>query len=105
MRLGVPFIAPRDLGVIRASFGRPWLPFVHGCTGVSGAHRIVNSAMATNHAIGCFPVLGWHRTVQWGAPDYLVLLLIIGPQLTWQLAIGCWHTGLSGATHGWSNEL
>jgi hypothetical protein len=42
MRLGVPFIAPRDLGAIGAPFGRLWLPFVCGCTGLSGAQRIVN---------------------------------------------------------------
>jgi hypothetical protein len=44
MRLGVPFIAPRDLEVVRALFGRLWLPSVRGCTGLSGAHQIVNSA-------------------------------------------------------------
>jgi hypothetical protein len=38
MRLGVPFIAPRDLGVVGAPFGRLWLPFVSGFTGLSGAH-------------------------------------------------------------------
>jgi hypothetical protein len=46
MRLGVPFIAPRDLGVVGAPFGRLWLPSVHGCTGLSGAHRTVNSVRA-----------------------------------------------------------
>jgi hypothetical protein len=28
----VPFIAQRDLGVVGAPFGRPWLPSVRGCT-------------------------------------------------------------------------
>jgi hypothetical protein len=46
MRIGVPFIAPRDLGAVGSPFGRPWLPSVRGCTGLSGAHRIVNSARA-----------------------------------------------------------
>jgi hypothetical protein len=43
MRLGVPFIAPRQLGVVGASFGRQFLPSVRRCTGLSGAHRTVNS--------------------------------------------------------------
>jgi hypothetical protein len=46
MRLGVPFIAPRELGAVGAPFGRPWLPSVRGCTGLSGAHWIVNSTYA-----------------------------------------------------------
>jgi hypothetical protein len=36
MRIGVPFIALRDLGVVGAPFRRPWLPFVRGCTRLSG---------------------------------------------------------------------
>jgi hypothetical protein len=41
MRLGVLFIALRDLGVVGAPFGRPWLPSVCGCIGLSDAHRTV----------------------------------------------------------------
>jgi hypothetical protein len=37
MRLGVPFIAPRQLGVVGAQQGRPSLPSVGGRTGQSGA--------------------------------------------------------------------
>jgi hypothetical protein len=37
MRLGVPFIAPRQLGVIGAPFGRQYLPSIRGLTGQSGA--------------------------------------------------------------------
>jgi hypothetical protein len=37
MLLGVPFIAPRQLGAIWTLFGRLWLPSVHGRTGQSGA--------------------------------------------------------------------
>jgi hypothetical protein len=64
MRLGSPFIAPRDLGAIGAPFGRPWLPSVRRCTGLSGAHWTLHSATVTNILIGWFPVLG--------APDRLV---------------------------------
>jgi hypothetical protein len=58
MRLGVPFIAPRDLGAVRAPFGRLWLPSVRGCTGLSGAHQTLNSARTESHMVGRFPVLG-----------------------------------------------
>jgi hypothetical protein len=37
MRLGVPFIAPRQLGVIECIPGRQFLPFVAWRTGQSGA--------------------------------------------------------------------
>jgi hypothetical protein len=37
MRLGVPFIAPRQLGAIGVQLGRPFLPSVAGGTGQSGA--------------------------------------------------------------------
>jgi hypothetical protein len=58
MCLGVPFIALRDLGAVGAPFGRIWLPSVHGCTGLSGAHWTVNNAPTENRVIGWFPVLG-----------------------------------------------
>jgi hypothetical protein len=31
----VPFIALRDLGAVGGPFGRPWLPSVRECTGLS----------------------------------------------------------------------
>jgi hypothetical protein len=37
MRLGVPFIAPRQLGAVGGQLGRPILPSVGWCTGQSGA--------------------------------------------------------------------
>jgi hypothetical protein len=37
MRLGVPFIAPRQLGAVGGQQGRPKLPYVGWCTGQSGA--------------------------------------------------------------------
>jgi hypothetical protein len=37
MRLGVPFIAPRQLGVVGGILGRQYLPSVGWCTGQSGA--------------------------------------------------------------------
>jgi hypothetical protein len=37
MRLGVPFIAPRQLGAVEDNLGRLILPYVVWCTGQSGA--------------------------------------------------------------------
>jgi hypothetical protein len=37
MRLGVPFIAPRQLGAVGGIPGRQFLPSVGWCTGQSGA--------------------------------------------------------------------
>jgi hypothetical protein len=37
IRLGVPFIAPRQLGAVEYQHGRPNLPSVGWCTGQSGA--------------------------------------------------------------------
>jgi hypothetical protein len=37
MRLGVPFIAPRQLGSVGGQLGRPYLPSIGWCTGQSGA--------------------------------------------------------------------
>jgi hypothetical protein len=37
MRLGVPFIAPRQLGAVGRQLGRPNLPSVGWCTGQSGS--------------------------------------------------------------------
>jgi hypothetical protein len=37
MRLGVPFIAPRQLGAVESNPGRQFMPSVDWCTGQSGA--------------------------------------------------------------------
>jgi hypothetical protein len=44
MRLGVPFIAPRQLGAVESNSGRLILPSVIGRTGQSGAHRTLSGA-------------------------------------------------------------
>ena len=44
MRLGVPFIAPRQLGAIESILGRQILPSVAWRTGQSGAHRTLSGA-------------------------------------------------------------
>jgi hypothetical protein len=44
IRLGVPFIAPRQLGAVGSPFGRQFLPSVGWRTGQSGAPPDMNSA-------------------------------------------------------------
>jgi hypothetical protein len=44
MRLGVHFIAPRQLGAVESKSGRLILPSVDWCTGQSGAHRTLSGA-------------------------------------------------------------
>ena len=44
MRLGVPFIAPRQLGAVEHKSGKSFLPSVVGGTGQSGAHRTLSGA-------------------------------------------------------------
>ena len=44
MRLGVLFIAPRQLGAVESKFRRPSLPSVVWRTGQSGAHRTLSGA-------------------------------------------------------------
>jgi hypothetical protein len=81
MCLGVPYIAPRQLGAVGAPFGRPLLPSVRGCAGLSGAHRTVNSTRPGHDRESCdwlASVSGGHRTVQCRAPDCPVRLSTIG---------------------------
>jgi hypothetical protein len=44
MRLGVPFIAPRQLGAVESKSRRLIFPSVVGRTGQSGAHRTLSGA-------------------------------------------------------------
>jgi hypothetical protein len=44
MRLGVPFIAPRQLGAVGDPIGRQFLPSVRWCTGQSGAPLDMNNS-------------------------------------------------------------
>jgi hypothetical protein len=71
MRLGVPFIAPRQLGAVENKSGRPSLPSVVGRTGQSGAHRTLSGArfISINSSVDrCRPLEIWepmaHRTVR-----------------------------------------
>jgi hypothetical protein len=73
MRLGVPFIAPRQLEVIGGQQGRPKLPFVGWCTGQSGAPP--------------------DSQCRWSGADLLPILVQTTVAHSWQLV----HRTLSGA--------
>jgi hypothetical protein len=62
MRLGVPFIAPRQLGAVESKLGRQILPSVDWRTGQSGAHRTLSGARfpSKNGAVDrCLPESRW----------------------------------------------
>jgi hypothetical protein len=65
MRLGVPFISPRQLGAVESNPGRQFLPSVDWCTGQSGAPP--DTIRCT---IGHYPV--HHRTLS-GADFFPIL--------------------------------
>jgi hypothetical protein len=54
MRLGVPFIAPRQLGVVESNSGRQFLPSVGWCTGQSGVPPDMHCSLS---GADCFPNL------------------------------------------------
>jgi hypothetical protein len=107
MRLGVPFIAPRQLGAVENKSGRPSLPSVVGRTGQSGAHRTLSGARflsLTGAADRCRPLQIW-RTGQSGAHRTVRCLLPTVGQTTCRAQISRptvgsadrWLTGQSGA--------
>jgi hypothetical protein len=73
MRLGVPFIAPRQLGAVGGNLGRLILPSVGWCTGQSGAPP-------DSHC-------------RWSGADLFPFLAQMTVAAPWQLA----HRTLSGA--------
>jgi hypothetical protein len=54
MRLGVPFIAPRQLGAVGGQLGRPNLPSVGWCIGQSGARYPSISGVSDRWSLGSF---------------------------------------------------
>jgi hypothetical protein len=63
MRLGVPFIAPRQLGAVESNLGRQSLPSVAWRTGQSGARFLSLTGVVDRWQ----PESRW-RTGQSGAP-------------------------------------
>jgi hypothetical protein len=72
MRLGVPFIAPRQLGAVESIPGRQILPSVAWRTGQSGAHRTLSGAdffpSEAQSTVGAWEPLA-HRTLFGAPPD------------------------------------
>jgi hypothetical protein len=64
MRLGVPFIAPRQLGAVGNQLGRQFLPSVEWCTGQSGAPP---DSYCSSTVRDFFPFLA-HLTVEPAVP-------------------------------------
>ena len=75
MRLGVPFIAPRQLGAVESNLGRLILPSVDWCTGQSGARfPSINGAVDRWQ-----PESRWRTGHVRCTPDSPVPLLAVGP--------------------------
>jgi hypothetical protein len=102
MRLGVPFIAPRQLGAVESIPGRQFLPSVAWRTGQSGAPPDTvrcGSLSLFGEADRCrFRAVGAPDTVRC-TPDRPVPLLTVGSchASRADYAADCWLTGQSGA--------
>jgi hypothetical protein len=106
MRLGVPFIAPRQLGAVGGQLGRLNLPSIGWCTGQSGAppddhcscpvrDRLPNQAHLTVGPRGRLAhrtQSGAHRTVRCAQPT-----VAAGHASPTDCAADRWLTGQSGA--------
>jgi hypothetical protein len=78
MRLGVPFIALRQLGAVGSNLGRQFLPSVGWRTGQSGAPPDIHCSLSS---ADCFPKLAqptiedleplahWRLDTVWCTPD------------------------------------
>jgi hypothetical protein len=112
MRLGVPFIAPRQLGAVGGNFGRQLLPSVRWRTGQSGAPPdspcscpvrdllpfLAHPTIADLRQLAHRTLFGAHRTVRCplptvGAPTRCAR--IARPTVG---AVNRWLTGRSGAS-------
>jgi hypothetical protein len=95
MRLGVPFIAPRQLGAVGDQQGRPRLPSVGWRTGQSGADLLpilAQSTVADSWQLAHRTLSGAHRTVR--CPLSTVGAGHASPA---DCAVDRWLTGQSGA--------
>src|SRR6187455_3324921 len=100
MRLGVAFIAPRQLGAVESIPGRQFLPSVAWRTGQSGADFfpiLAKPTVGDSEPLAHRTLSGAHRTV-W-CPLLTVGFATRRARIT-RPTIGpadCWLTGLSGA--------
>jgi hypothetical protein len=111
MRLGVSFIAPRQLGAVGDQLGRQFLPSVEWCTGQSGAPPDIHCSCPVRYLLPyrVHPTVaprGWlaHcscpvHTGQSGVPNRPLLRATRRPRIA-QPTVGrerLWLTGQSGA--------
>jgi hypothetical protein len=111
MRLGVPFIAPRQVGAIGGQQGRPKLPSVGWCTGQSGAPPdshfrrsgadllpiLAQTTVADSWQLAHRTLSGAHRTVRCPLPTVGVGHASLADCAADRCAGGRWLTGQSGA--------
>jgi hypothetical protein len=111
MRLGIPFIAPRQLGAVGGQLGKPNLPSVGWCTGQSGAppdchcscpmrDRLPNQAHPTVGPRGRLAhrtLSGAQRTVRCAQPIVAAGHTSPADCTVDRCAGDCWLTGQSGA--------
>jgi hypothetical protein len=95
MRLGVPFIAPRQLGAAKCIPGRQFLPSVAWRTGQSGADLLpylAKPTVGTLEPLAHRTLSGAHRTVRCPPSDRW-----LGHVSRVDRAADRWLTGQSGA--------
>jgi hypothetical protein len=111
MRLGVPFIAPRQLGAVGGQQGRPKLPSVGWCTGQSGAPPdshyscpvrdllpiLAQMTVADSWQLAHRTQSGAHRTVQCPLPTVGAGHASLADCVADHCAGGRWLTGQSVA--------
>jgi hypothetical protein len=111
MRLGVPFIAPRQLEVVGGILGRPKLPSVGWRTGQSGAPpdshcscpvrdlllNLVEPTVAASGPLAHRTLSGAHRTVRCPLPTVGAGHASAADLAVDRCASGRWLTGKSGA--------
>jgi hypothetical protein len=119
MRLGVPFIAPRQLGAVGSNPGRQFLPSVGWRTGQSGAPPDIHSSLS---GADCFPKLaqptvedleplahrtlsGEHQTVRCPHPTVGSATRHVRIARPTVGSVDRWLTGLSGSPVNFSRTL
>jgi hypothetical protein len=107
MRLGVPFIAPTQLGAVGGILGRPKLPYVGRRTGQSGAPpdshcscpmhdllpNLAHPTVAASGPLAHRTLSGAHRTVRCPLPTVGAVHASPADLAADRCADGCWLTG------------
>jgi hypothetical protein len=100
MRLGVPFIAPRQLGAVGGILGRQFLPSIGWRTGQSGADllpKMAQPTVAELRQLAHRTLSGAHRTVRCPLPTVEAGHASPADSAADRCAGGRWFTGQSGA--------